>query len=75
MSDRPFRARDRIIVHWEDGRTAKGRVICHNRRDKYGHAIIVLYETATGNEITESFKPDGRKYLSDRDKTYITHSD
>lgn len=68
--EKPFRRGDRITVHWGQGRTSKGRVICHNRKNLYGLSVIILFESTSG-EIAESFMPDGRRYR--RDKTYITH--
>lgn len=72
MTKRPFRTRDKITVHWGKGKTSKGRVICHNRRNKYGLSVIILFETPSGGEVTESFLPNGKRWSS-HDSVYITH--
>lgn len=71
MTDKPFRSRDRVTVHWPNGTTAPGRVICHNRKSKYGLTIIVLADRGD-DESPESFMPNGHRWLK-RDGCYITH--
>lgn len=58
-----FRRGQRVTVNWGNGKKQKGRVICTNRRNKYGLCLIVLVESDDGtNEFPESFLEDGRRW-------------
>lgn len=72
-----FRVGDTITVHniallgkVYDSNTARGRVICTNRRNKYGLCVIILYEV-NGGEMYETFTADGKRVMAS-DKAYIT---
>ena len=71
-----FRVGDRVMVHGcpitsNPNRLCRGRVICVNRKHKYGLTIVVLYETARDSEMIETFKPDGSRFLTS-DPCHIT---
>jgi hypothetical protein len=64
--ERGFRVRDRVSVHGlirTNGEVVPGRVICNNRKSKYGESVIVLYEY-DGVEMLETFLPNGHRWLS-----------
>jgi hypothetical protein len=79
MSDqRPFRVGDAVTVHdcpirsgEKEGSFKYGRVICIDRKNKYGLSVVVAYTTAPDSEMLETFKQDGRRYLPG-DPCYIT---
>lgn len=73
MTERGFRAGDKITVHGltiQDQPTALGRVVCINRKSKYGMSVVVLYDVGSV-ELIETFGPDGKRYLKE-DGRHIT---
>lgn len=77
-----FRVNDRVSVHGfgpaktlclpNDGENVvlRGRVICANRRSRYGLSVVVLVDLPHGEQI-ETFTETGGRAL-ERDKTCIT---
>lgn len=62
-----FRDRDKVTVHGlliAGGVDIPGRVICTNRKSKYGEIIIVLCDVG-GSELIEAFCQDGSRYLKE----------
>lgn len=63
---RPFRLRDRVTIHGlirSKGEPTRGRVICVDRKSRYDESVMVLYETANGDEMCETFRTDGTRYI------------
>jgi hypothetical protein len=60
MTEQTFRRGDRVMVRLRD-RKSRGRVICHNRRNKYGLCLVVLVETERDTEIIETFTINGHR--------------
>lgn len=68
MTRKFFRSGDKVTVHGlilADGKDIPGRVICTNRRSKYGEIVIVLCDVGGGSELVEAFCEDGSRYLKE----------
>lgn len=64
MAQRTFFRTGDVVTVWNrslEGSRNKGRVICTNRKDKYGMGVVVLIDVGD-REMCDTFKPDGSRF-------------
>ncbi len=72
MSRPFFRDGDRVTVHGIDkAGPVRGRVVCANKKSKYGLTLVVLYDSPDRDaEQVATFTSEGKRFLEE-DKAFL----